>query len=332
MNAFRKSVCATAMLLACSWSHAAFYCVSTPLALAIALNQAQGNGEADDIELEIGTYNLGAELDYIAAAGETGDLTIRGGAQPGTGCFVRATSGASVLDGQSAVRPLYISANGRVNISSITFQNGAPAQYAGGALNLFATIADVEASVFVANHDAPGNTAAAVYASGSLGVYLKSNLFFGNAGTSTVTAYADNIGDINDNTFVGNQLHNHVGVGALNLAGPGHFNLSNNILWNNEGSDVFDQSDGTTDYYHNDVGVIANLPPHAEVGNLSVDPGFNGLLSVRLAPSSPLVNAGLDSPLGGVGATDAGGGTRTVGVHVDIGAYESDVLFRNGFD
>jgi hypothetical protein len=322
----------TAMVLACTSSHAARYCVDTPLALAIALNQAQSNGEADDIELEIGTYNLGGELNYVAAVGETDDLTIRGGAEPGTGCFVRATSGASVLDGQGAVRPLYISANGRVNISGITFQNGAPTQYAGGALNLFANIADVESSVFVANHDAPGNTAAAVYVSAATGVYLTSNLFFANTGASTVTVHAGYIGDVNNNTFVGNQLHDHTGVGALNLTGPGHFNLSNNILWNNEGSDVFDQSDATTDYYHNDVGVIANLPPHTEIGNLAIDPGFDGFLSVHLAPSSPLVNAGLDHPLGGAGATDAGGNTRTVGAHVDIGAYESDVLFRNGFD
>lgn len=332
MKVFRRFICAAATWFVCAPAHAAFYCVSTPLALAIALDQAQNNGEADDIELEVGTYSLGGELQYIAVAGETHDLTIRGGAAPGTGCSVRATSGASVLDGQNAVRALYISANGRVNLSNVTFVNGAPTQYAGGALNLFAPIADVQSNVFVANHDAPGNTAAAAYVSGSLAVYLTSNLFFGNAGTSTVTLYADYLGYANNNTIVANQLHNHVGVGALNLAGPGHFNLSNNVLWNNEGSDVFDQSDGTTDYYYNDVGVIGNLAPHSETGNFSADPVFDGFLGFRPAPSSPLVNAGLDSPLGGVGATDAGGGPRLVGQHVDIGAYESDVLLRNGFD
>jgi len=35
-------------------AHAARYCVSTPLALAIALSQAQSNGENDDIVLEVG--------------------------------------------------------------------------------------------------------------------------------------------------------------------------------------------------------------------------------------------------------------------------------------
>jgi len=45
-----------------------------------------------------------------------------------------------------------------------------------------------------------------------------------------------------------------------------------------------------------------------------------------------IFNAGVDSPAGGTGATDADGGTRKIGKHVDIGAYESDVLFRNGFE
>lgn len=332
MTIQRSLGCAAAMLLASTHAHAAFYCVGTPLALAIALNQAQANGEADDIELEVGTYALGGELDYIAANGETDNLMIRGGSAPGTGCLVRATSGASVLDGQDAVRPLYISANGRVDIVGITFENGAPTQYAGGALNLFAPIARVESSVFVANHDAPGNVAAAAYVSASSGAYLVGNVFFGNAGASTVTVYTDFLADVNNNTFVANQLHAHASVGALNLTGTGQFNLSNNILWNNEGSDVFDQSTGGADYYHNDVGVIANVPPHSVSGNISVDPEFDGFLSLRPAPTSPLVNAGIDSPLGGVGGTDAGGGPRIIGQHVDIGAYESDVLFRNGLE
>ncbi|TCO43122.1 choice-of-anchor Q domain-containing protein [Dokdonella fugitiva] len=331
MNVLRSVACAAAMLLAGPPAHAAFYCVNTSLALAIALNQAQSNGEDDDIELEVGTYALGGELDYFAADGETYDLTIRGGSAPGTGCFERATSGASVLDGQDAVRPLYISAHGRVDVIGITFENGAPTQYAGGALNLSAPIARVESSVFVANHDAPGNVAAAAYVSAT-SAYVVGNVFLANAGASTVTVYSDFVADVNNNTVVGNQLHAHAGIGALNLVGDAQFNLSNNILWNNEGSDVFDQSSGGADYWHNDVGVIANMPPHSVSGNLDVDPQFDGFLGLRPAPTSPMVNAGIDSPLGGVGGTDAGGGPRIIGQHVDIGAYETDVLFRNGLE
>jgi hypothetical protein len=322
---------AAAMLLAWASAHAAFYCVNTPLALAIALNQAQNNGQADDIELEVGTYNLGGELQYFAAAGETYDLTISGGAEPGTGCFVRASSGASVLDGQNAVRQLYIDAHGRVNISNLTFQNGHPTQYAGGALNLTAPTAEVESNIFISNHAASGNYGSAAYVASTNAIYFNSNLVFANLGPTALWFSADYVADVNNNTIVANQPASGSAIGALNPIGAGHYNLSNNILWNNSNSDVFDQSTGGTDYFHNDVGVIANNAPHSEVGDISVDPMFNGFLSTRLAPSSPLVNAGIDSPLGGTGATDAGGDTRKIGKHVDIGAFESDVLFRDGF-
>jgi len=323
--------CAVSLLCAGTPAFAARYCVNTPLALAIALTQAQNNGEADDIELETGTYSLGGELQYYAVPGETFDLTLRGGAEPGTDCFVAATSGATVLDGQDAARPLMIYAFGRVNVSNITFESGHPTQYAGGALNISATIADVESNQFIANHAATGNSGSAVYISATLAAYFNSNLVIGNTGTSALYFYATNIADVNNNTIVTNLLDNHVGVGAFNPTGAGHYNLSNNIFWNNEGNDVFDQGGGT-DYFHNDIGTIANMAPHSETGDFSTDPDFaSGLLNFHLAADSPLVNAGLDSPLGGTGATDADGGTRLIGKHVDIGALESDVLFRDGF-
>jgi hypothetical protein len=40
----------------------------------------------------------------------------------------------------------------------------------------------------------------------------------------------------------------------------------------------------------------------------------------------------LDSPYGGIGSTDLARNPRLVGKHVDIGAYETDVLFANGFN
>lgn len=339
MNQQRSSLKIAAMLcrslfaiglLGCSAAHAATSCVNSPLQLAIALNVAQNNGAADYIKVEVGNYLLGGELDYLAAAAETFDLTVSGGWAPG--CFVRASSGSSVLDGQNTVRPLYISANGRVNLFDLTFQNGNPAQYAGGALNVSGsvnTVLDVESSIFIGNQCAT-NLGGAIFMSAPGTIVLKNNLIIANSGTSAVYVVNDGIADVNNNTIVGNQLANHVGLGALDLAGSGSYYLSNNILWSNEGNDLYDQN-GTAYFFNNDIGVRDGFPPGGEANGLSVDPQFDGFLSVRPAPGSPLVNAGLDTPYGGIGSVDLAGNQRLVGKHVDIGAYESDVLFANGF-
>ncbi len=312
--------------------HAATACVSNTAQLALALSAAQSNGENDSIYLETGNYLLGAELQYIAPASETYDLTLHGGYAANTGCHVRASTGASVLDGLGSVRPLYISANGRVNISNLTFQNGKPSQYAGGALNLSGPYLDVESNVFVNNEPAPGNTGGALYMYSPSVIVLKSNLFLANSGTGAGAVYlvGDGTVDVNNNTLIANTLVNG-GLGALDLVGAGHYNLSNNIVWNNDGADVYDQS-GAADYWHNDIGLMGGYPPLSETGDISVAPDFEGFFSFRPAPASLLVNAGLDTPLGGIGATDAGGGVRLIGRHVDIGAYESDVLFRDGLE
>lgn len=326
---FRRLLIAVALF---GWipAQAATSCVSNPLTLAIALNVAQNNGEDDYIQVEVGNYLLGGELDYFAAASETHALTISGGWAPG--CFVRSTSGNSVLDGQHLYRPLYISAKGNVGIVGVTFQNGNPALYAGGALNASSTagsIIAVDSSIFV-NNQCATTLGGALYLSSPGTIILRNNLVFANSGASTV--YIDNnaITDINNNTFVGNQLANHSGLGALDLAGTGQYYISNNILWNNEGNDLYDQN-GTAYFYNNDIGVRDGFPAAGESNGLSVDPQFNGFLSVRPAPESPLVNAGLDAPYGGTSNLDLAGGPRLVGKHVDIGAYESDVFFRDGF-
>jgi len=299
------------------------------------LNAAESNGEDDVIKVEVGTYLLGGELDYIAAPTETHDLTVSGGWAPG--CLALASSGSSVLDGQHAARALFVAVgtNSRVNISNLTFQNGNPALYAGGALNMTGlsnSILDVESSIFI-NNKCVTTIGGAILMSTSGGViYLKNNLFFANSGASTVYITNDYLAELNNNTIVGNQLADHVGQGALYLAGSGqYYYLSNNILWNNEGADLYNQN-GMVSLYNNDIGVKGGLPPAAESNGLNVDPDFDGFFSVIPAPGSPLVNAGLDSPLGGIGGTDLAGNTRLVGKHVDIGAYETDVLFRGLFE
>ena len=226
-----------------------------------------------------------------------------------------------------------ISANGGVSIFGLTFQNGNPAQYAGGALNVSApvgTYVQIDNNIFAANRAAT-NQGGAIYVSSPGTILMRDNLFFGNQGTNTIYLNNDGEADLNNNTIVGNLLANHAGLGALDLAGSGTYNISNNLLWGNEGNDLYDQS-GLANFYNNDIGVRDGLAPASESNDLSVDPQFSGILSVRPGLESPLINAGLDTPpLGGIGILDLAFGERLVGQHVDIGAYESEVLFTNGF-
>jgi hypothetical protein len=308
---------------------AATFCVNSSLTLAIALSVAQSNGEDDTINLEVGNYLLGGELMYNAADSETHRLSLIGGQV--AGCSTYASSGSTVLDGQNAVRILTIAAKGEVDIGRITFQHGHPTQYAGGALNLLNASAAptyIFSSVFIANTNS--SLAGAMYVSSTGDVYLWSNLIFANSGPTALYFYDSANTYLTGNTIVGNQF-NTMAVGALDPTGLGPYYLSNNIIWGNENADVFDQS-GLVDYAYNDIGVITNAPPHSASHELSVDPKFDGFFSVSLAPDSPLVNAGDDTPPGGPGGCcDPSGNRRIVGTHIDIGAYESDVLLRTGF-
>ena len=216
---------------------------------------------------------------------------------------------------------------------------------AGGGLAIGSTNSAnliIESNAFVDNEPL-GGRGGGIFTATSGTTILRNNLFFFNTG-STSAAYVTRPTQaaptgpsgvpevyVTGNTFVSNQLVNGVGFAALFLAGSSHYWISNNIFWNNQGIDVYD-SFGLTDYRNNDIGAIDGHPPISMIGNLNVDPMFDGFLSTRLKPSSPLVNAGLDFAPGGLGAIDESGAPRRVGLHVDIGAFETDVLLRTGFE
>ena len=50
-----------------------------------------------------------------------------------------------------------------------------------------------------------------------------------------------------------------------------------------------------------------------------------GAGDLRLQPTSPLINSGVDAPPGGTSALDAGGAARIQGPAIDIGAYEQAI-------
>ena len=85
--------------------------------------------------------------------------------------------------------------------------------------------------------------------------------------------------------------------------------------------------------FHNDIGVeLGFAADAASAGNFNRDPQFApGFLNLRLSSASALVNTGLASAPGGIGDTDVTGAQRLQFPNVDIGAYETDVIFFGGF-
>jgi hypothetical protein len=97
----------------------------------------------------------------------------------------------------------------------------------------------------------------------------------------------------------------------------------NTLVWNN-GSDALDLENGATQAY-----CLAGTNP------LFVDSASG---NYRLSSGSPAIDAGTDSPPGGLRTIDLGGSPRPSGAASDIGAYEyqsvviDDRIFADGFD
>jgi hypothetical protein len=197
--------------------------------------------------------------------------------------------------------------------------------------------------------------------SGNVFLIVRDNLFVGNSAPDGAAAllFSNNSIDVNDNTFSGNQttgirpnelpLAVHTAVTIFTLA---QVVYSNNIFWANnpeniDGSvdlraDSAVRADLAADLFNNDIQVLHGMAGNQD-GNKSVDPGFVDAAQgdFRLVANSPLVDAGNDNPDGGLAtvalqgfatAVDLQGELRVQGLHVDIGAYESEIVFRNGFD
>jgi hypothetical protein len=109
--------------------------------------------------------------------------------------------------------------------------------------------------------------------------------------------------------------------------------LSNSVIWGN------DPDPDTADLYSFGTGVFLTRVHsgklvgifNANISPGSGDPGFVSYNNPRLRPDSILIDSGVASPQGGSGTSDADGRTRVLGAGVDVGAFESEFIFANGF-
>lgn len=319
-------------------AQAASFCATSAAEIQTALNTAAANDENDIIFVVAGTYDLSSGLSFVSSKAYS--ITILGGYN--AGCFV-ATHEDTILDGQNTLRPLYISSsNGSVRVEGFTFSGGLSTNNRGGGLSISSGSGGVRVDLnrFIGNH--ADDFAGGLEISASNGdIYLRGNLFFGNTGASTGAAelfIVNGAGYVVGNTVVANSSADDTAAGGLELSGGVTYTLSDNIVWNNTDNGAPDVRafNSLIDLFNNDVGTATGNTGTVS-GEQSVDPQFatcQGLLcfTFELARSSPLVDAGEDAPLGGTTVLDLDGKPRKIGAHVDIGAYEQDVIFNDGFE
>ncbi len=171
---------------------------------------------------------------------------------------------------------------------------------------------------------------------------LRNNLLLANCGSQVggaVLQQGSGEAYVVSNTIIANISDTLGEPAGIAVTGNAHFTLSNNIIWNNAASGGSDFGSGSShSRISNDIGIIAaGVAADNVTGELSVDPGFQpcdefGCLEFSLARSSPLVDVGIDIPAGGLTGSDLDFKAREIGPHVDIGAYENDLLFRNGYE
>ncbi|HSE12702.1 MAG TPA: choice-of-anchor Q domain-containing protein, partial [Rudaea sp.] len=237
--------------------------------------------------------------------------------------------------------------NSDIEVSGLTFQNGSggaafesnagglkigdPNPISGGRIL-------VERNIFRNNSATSNGFSQAVggllAATDGTSLIVRGNLFVNNSSpnAAAVYLYSNNAIDFSNNTVTGNHSTDTTAPIRVALAYItfGGLISSNNIYWGNAtGPDEFDLSlsplfsgvAGAT-LLHDDIQVASGTAASAS-GTLHVDPGFVGNGDFHLAPNSPLIDAGVNDPAGGVTGVDLDGAARIRGAAVDLGAYES---------
>jgi len=331
------------------------FCVGTAAELTSALAGAATTYKNEDnaVQVKHGTY-AGA---WSYSVANTHSITVSGGYYDFFGGCVADSipdPTLTVLDGSDSNTPLRITllagTSGSVTIATLTFAHGKETLNGyGGGLTVLAAGANtgnvlIERNIFHHNTNtaAIGSSAALAVSTGGV-MTLRNNLFANN--TANV-ASAMNLYNSTGHAYVSN---NTVAYNVLTAAPIGNASViyggagaayavfvNNIILYVNSdvGDDIALNSRMTL--IDNDFGASNGAPDGASIGNVGVDPkfvdGLNG--NFRLKPGSPLINVGDDTTnalLGGISAYDLDGNARTVGTAIDFGAYESDVLFADGF-
>lgn len=314
------------------------------------LSASATNTDSDEIRVRTGTY-------FAPAGGWSGSvtthhgLTIRGG-YTDAGCTQQTLDASStVLDGNNASGVMTINTplipDSDIEVSGLTFQHGKgssafessagglkigdPNPISGGKILVERNIFRDNSALASGSGNAVGGLLAAT---DGQSLIVRGNLFAGNSSPNAAAAllYSNNEIDASNNTFVDNTATDsaqpkRVMLDYFTFTG---LKLTNNIFWGNAtGPGAYDVDLSPQPFAHlvgatltnNDIEATTGVAV-AETGTLHVDPLFAGLGNFRLGASSPLLNAGVGNPPGGLASVDLDGNPRVAGPAVDLGAYE----------
>jgi hypothetical protein len=331
------------------------FCVGTAAELTSALNSAASTYKDEDnaIQVKHGTY----QGPFAYGVSNTHSISVSGGYYDFFGgCLPDSLPDPrlTLLDGGNTDTVLRVvmlaGTSGDVTISTLTFINGKETVNGyGGGLTVLPTGANtgdvlIERNIFQHNTNtaALGSSAGLAVSTGGV-MTIRNNLFTDNiAGSASAMNLYNSAGHayVTNNTVAYNVL-TAAPVGNASViyggAGAAYAVFVNNIFVFvnvNVGDDI--RLDSRMLMIDNDFGASNGVPDGSSIGNVHVDPKFvdDASRDLRLKPGSPLINVGDDTTssfLGGISAYDLDGNARIAGTAIDFGAYESDVIFTDGF-
>ena len=335
---------------------AAAFCVHDSAGLQAALDTAASNGESDEIRVGTGLYLAPVGGFTYNPSPPDANLTIVGGWKPpfDFGCLLNEQNPAqTVLTGNGSGPVMKIIArDGNATLRLLTFEDGQAGSGGTAGLSLDSPINldpnahdsytfTVERNLFVFNQGGAFGGLRVMMVDGLMQVI--NNVFAWNDASQSAALHLTALGQTLIYVSNNSVLHN-VGSGtaaiAIHAGAPAPAWLYNNLFYDNDTADINLNSTGYVELQHNNLFTRIGATPVLEEATTSIVPtfqsgGFLCLNCFTLERASPLVDAGLEPapsfPFWYLTATDAKGGPRDI-EGVDIGAFETDRLFRNGFD
>ena len=334
-------------------AQAATFCATTTAELQTDLTTAAGNSQDNTIDVHLGTYDVpsGGFVYYANTPNSNHSLDLEGGwygSSPGQCLVQEFTGNETVLDGQNTDPVMNIqtakNTTGNITVRYFTFQNGA-----GNPPSLEIIASNSTGAIRVENSLFRGNQSEFEYFSivdvdSEVGViYFLDDAIVDNIGFpfgEALSLYSGDTSDtyavyMNNNTIAGNITTDANPLLGFHPQGNGAFTVSNNIVWDGNPNDIYNNSASAPNmiFANNDVDGFY-MPPTQIIRDINEDPKFIDAAhgNYRLMGNSPARDAGENSPPGTTRNYDLEGNPRVVFGTVDMGAYEiQDKIFADGF-